>query len=90
MALNSLDSTTASAQRRTPDRHVAPDGCHVTLTTSRGCHEHQEDDVAGKNKGGREARKPKQEHNKKASGQTPSAVSKALAPADAAGGSSSR
>lgn len=28
--------------------------------------------MSGKNKGGREARKPKQEHNKKAKGQTPS------------------
>ena len=28
--------------------------------------------MAGKNKGGREARKPKQEQNKKAKGQTPS------------------
>lgn len=28
--------------------------------------------MGGKNKGGRETRKPKQEHNKKAKGQTPS------------------
>jgi hypothetical protein len=34
--------------------------------------------MAGKNKGGREARKPKAEQNKKVSGQTPSAVSPAL------------
>ncbi|MGB8650379.1 MAG: hypothetical protein WCD35_06920 [Mycobacteriales bacterium] len=30
--------------------------------------------MSSKNKGGREARKPKQEHNKKTSGQTPSPV----------------
>jgi hypothetical protein len=30
--------------------------------------------MAGKNKGGREARKPKQEQNKKKKGQTPSAT----------------
>ena len=29
--------------------------------------------MGGKNKGGREARKPKQEHNKKPKGQTPPA-----------------
>lgn len=28
--------------------------------------------MSGKNKGGRETRKPKQEHNKKVKGQTPS------------------
>lgn len=28
--------------------------------------------MSGKNKGGRETRKPKQEHNKKSKGQTPS------------------
>ncbi|HUR50858.1 MAG TPA: hypothetical protein VMZ11_01925 [Mycobacteriales bacterium] len=38
--------------------------------------------LAGKNKGGREARKPKQDHNKKTTGQTPSQVSKAFAPGD--------
>ncbi|MFL6241309.1 MAG: hypothetical protein ACJ735_17640 [Actinomycetes bacterium] len=30
--------------------------------------------MAGKNKGGREARKPKQEKNKKAKGQTPASA----------------
>jgi hypothetical protein len=30
--------------------------------------------MAGKNKGGREARKPKQDQNKKAKGQTPAPV----------------
>ena len=34
--------------------------------------------MAGKNKGGREARKPKQEHNKKVKGQTPSPVNQAM------------
>ena len=34
--------------------------------------------MAGKNKGGREAKKPKQEQNKKAKGQTPSATSPAI------------
>jgi hypothetical protein len=34
--------------------------------------------MAGKNKGGREARKPKAEANKKQHGQTPSPVSPAL------------
>lgn len=34
--------------------------------------------MAGKNKGGREARKPKQEHNKKVKGQTPSPVQQAV------------
>jgi hypothetical protein len=34
--------------------------------------------MAGKNKGGREARKPKADKNKKQHGQTPSAVSPAL------------
>jgi hypothetical protein len=46
--------------------------------------------MAGKNKGGREARKPKQDQNKKTTGQTPDPVAKALAPANAAGGSSKR
>ncbi len=35
--------------------------------------------MAGKEKGGREARKPKAEKNKKTSGQTPSPVAPALA-----------
>ena len=35
--------------------------------------------MAGKEKGGREAKKPKADKNKKVSGQTPSAVSPALA-----------
>jgi len=34
--------------------------------------------MAGKNKGGREARKPKQEHNKPVKGQTPSPVSQSI------------
>jgi hypothetical protein len=34
--------------------------------------------MAGKNKGGREARKPKQERNKKQKGQTPSPTDPAL------------
>lgn len=34
--------------------------------------------MAGKNKGGRESRKPKQEQNKKVKGQTPSPVNPAL------------
>jgi hypothetical protein len=34
--------------------------------------------MAGKNKGGREARKPKADKNKKQTGQTPSAASPAL------------
>ena len=34
--------------------------------------------MAGKNKGGREARKPKAEQNKKPSGQTPHPTSNAL------------
>jgi hypothetical protein len=33
----------------------------------------KEPDMSGKNKGGREARKPVQEQNKKAKGQTPTA-----------------
>lgn len=37
-----------------------------------GRQEPQESVMAGKNKGGREARKPKQEQNKKSKGQTPS------------------
>ena len=35
--------------------------------------------MAGKNKGGREARKPKQEKNKKQKGQTPSPTDPAVA-----------
>ena len=35
--------------------------------------------MAGKEKGGREARKPKAEKNKKASGQTPSPVERSVA-----------
>lgn len=35
--------------------------------------------MAGKNKGGREARKPKADKNKKTKGQTPSAVDPAIA-----------
>lgn len=35
--------------------------------------------MAGKEKGGREVRKPKAEKNKKASGQTPSPIAPALA-----------
>jgi hypothetical protein len=34
--------------------------------------------MAGKDKGGRETRKPKQDHNKKVSGQTPATSSPAL------------
>jgi hypothetical protein len=34
--------------------------------------------MAGKNKGGREARKPKQDHNKRVKGQTPSPVARAV------------
>lgn len=34
--------------------------------------------MSGKNKGGREARKPKQDQNKKQKGQTPSTVAPAL------------
>jgi hypothetical protein len=39
--------------------------------------------MGGKNKGGRETRKPKQEHNKKAKGQTPSpgTIARAAQPA---------
>ena len=37
--------------------------------------------MAGKNKGGREARKPKQDQNKKTKGQTPSATGTGTAPA---------
>jgi hypothetical protein len=46
--------------------------------------------MAGKNKGGREARKPKQEQNKKKKGQTPSptSVAGAVKPAPHAGRSS--
>lgn len=38
--------------------------------------------MSGKNKGGRETRKPKQEHNKKVKGQTPSSgtVAEAMQP----------
>jgi hypothetical protein len=39
--------------------------------------------MAGKNKGGREARKPKQEHNKKVKGQTPNPIASAVHPAEA-------
>ncbi|MDP9408421.1 MAG: hypothetical protein M3P95_11320 [Actinomycetota bacterium] len=37
--------------------------------------EHEERDMSGKNKGGREAKKPTQEQNKKSKGQTPQARS---------------
>ena len=39
--------------------------------------------MAGKNKGGREARKPKSEHNKKVKGQTPAPVNATLDSIDA-------
>lgn len=45
----------------------------------------QEAAMGGKNKGGREARKPKQDQNKKAKGQTPSPVAPALDGMNAAG-----
>jgi hypothetical protein len=41
-------------------------------------HDDEETVMAGKNKGGREARKPKADKNKKQTGQTPSAASPAL------------
>lgn len=34
--------------------------------------------MSGKNKGGRELRKPKQDHNKRVKGQTPSPVARAV------------
>jgi hypothetical protein len=34
--------------------------------------------MAGKNKGGREVRKPKQEHNKPVKGQTPTPIARAV------------
>ena len=43
-----------------------------------------------KDKGGRESKKPKQDHNKKVSGQTPNPVAKALAPSDTSGGRTTR
>jgi hypothetical protein len=47
--------------------------------------------MAGKNKGGRESRKPKQEQNKKKKGQTPSAtgVNEVMKPQSRAGRSPS-
>jgi hypothetical protein len=41
--------------------------------------------MAGKNKGGREARKPKQDKNKKTKGQTPSPAPPALGNINTAG-----
>lgn len=43
--------------------------------------------MAGKNKGGREARKPKQDQNKKQKGQTPSQTMPASDASNRAGGS---
>ena len=42
--------------------------------------------MAGKNKGGREAKKPKADKNTKTKGQTPSAVNPAIAAISNAGG----
>jgi hypothetical protein len=47
--------------------------------------EPQEIVMAGKNKGGRETRKPKQEQNKKHKGQTPAPTSPSLDVINAAG-----
>jgi hypothetical protein len=73
------------ARRPRPDAHEPAD---VTSVPPR--QPEETSTLAGKNKGGREARKPKQDQNKKVSGQTPNPVSKALAPADVSGGRSSR
>ncbi len=46
--------------------------------------------MAGKNKGGRETKKPKADKNKKSKGQTPSAVSPAITAISSSGGSGRR
>lgn len=46
--------------------------------------------MAGKNKGGRETRKPKQEQNKPVKGQTPSPVTQAVESAHRQGGTPKR
>jgi hypothetical protein len=46
--------------------------------------------MASKNKGGREARKPKADKNKKSKGQTPSTVNPAIAAISSPGGAARR